>query len=238
MAIGTDLQQFVEAGWGWIQRDINTWVRAMGDLTSVLKEHDLESEDTLKFALRFSAFSIIIAMLVDYPAKQLILGQQFSSAIYISVFILYYVMTFVYAVSSRLVGFAIVTRRRMRVYLIIALFSTVYWPINNLGDYLLWGDKKLAYQLSLPTFDSLFIKDPTKIDPSSTNFDPLYLSYLMSVYVVSVVIVTYVFTRLMPSCRYVFGIGRIRASLLVIGTAIVASVVQSTLMRPVFEFPP
>lgn len=58
--------KLIAAFWGWVKLDADIWLREMIDLKSVLAERDLESEETFVLAIRFSAFSITIAMLVDY----------------------------------------------------------------------------------------------------------------------------------------------------------------------------
>ena len=66
------------AVWGWIKEDISTWARALGNLKAVLEEQDLESNDVIRVALRFSAFSIMIAILVDLPPKWVFVPQSLS----------------------------------------------------------------------------------------------------------------------------------------------------------------
>ena len=61
--------QLIAGFWEWVQQEISTWLRAFGNLKEVLAERDLLSDDTLKFSLRFSAFNIVLAMLVDLPPK-------------------------------------------------------------------------------------------------------------------------------------------------------------------------
>jgi hypothetical protein len=232
MAFGSDLQQFVEAGWDWVQRDANTWVRAMGGLEPVLKEHDFESEDTLRFALRFSAFSIIIAMVVAYPAKQLLLGTQLSYSIYISIFILHYVIVFVYAISARLTGLVIFVHHKMRCYLILSLFATVYLPLIALVNYISFGNKELR-QLIVTGLDM------NNIGGDRSAFIQNYFltskQDVITFWIVFLAVAIYIFTRLVPACQYVLQIGRFKASLRVAGTAAIGARVQMTIMRPILE---
>jgi len=56
MASETVYLQVAKAAWDWIQNDVGMWMRALGDLKTVLMAHDLESDETVIYALRFSAF--------------------------------------------------------------------------------------------------------------------------------------------------------------------------------------
>jgi hypothetical protein len=216
-----DYQQLLEATWEWIERDANTWLRAMGNLTSVLRDHDLESEDTLKFALRFSAFSIVAAMLVDFPVKQLFLSQGFSVTNYVAVFILYYIVTFIFTVSMKLMGIMLRANRTTRVCFVFALFSTVYWPLVNLSDYVFMSDKELYTHVIMQG------------DLTSFPKDKLGLFILGSIIALPAYI--FIFVKLVSACKYVFGLGLARASLMVMGVATLESVVQITLLRPIFD---
>jgi hypothetical protein len=101
--------QLIASFWEWVKQDINTWFRALGNLKEVLAEHDLQSEDTIRFSLRFSAMSIIIAMLVDLPAKAFFAPQSLTVLYAASSFILYYVMIFVYAISLKIASFILIS---------------------------------------------------------------------------------------------------------------------------------
>ena len=82
--------QLIASFWEWSQQEINTWLRAFGNLKEVLAERDLLSEDTFKSSLRFSAFNILIAMLVDLPPKVVFAPKGVSMLMFAALFILYH----------------------------------------------------------------------------------------------------------------------------------------------------
>ncbi len=217
-ASGSGYQELLGAAWEWIKRDADTWVRTLGDLRAVLTEYGLESEDTLKFALRFSAFSILIAMLVDYPAKTLLLGETFSITISRPIFILYYVVTFAVSVALKIMSVIVVARRSMRVCFVMSLFATVYWPLQNLTDYISFSDRTLYTSIL-----DLKLVGPGMTTPS------------IMVALIAVTVAAFMFIKLVSATRYVFRVSLVRSSIMVSGVSVILSVIQVFPMRPIFD---
>jgi hypothetical protein len=144
--------QIAKAAWDWIQQDINVWMRAFGDLQAVLMAHDLESDETVIYALRFSAFSICIAILVDIP-PYIIFGKPLSFTILAADFIVYYIVTFVFAICSKVVAVLVRSNVSLRVCFMMALFVTVYFALANLTDYVTFSDQQIRRTLTreIPT---------------------------------------------------------------------------------------
>src|SRR5215472_13075924 len=134
MASETVYLQVAKAAWDWIQNDVGMWMRALGDLKTVLMAHDLESDETVIYALRFSAFSIFIAILVDVP-PYIIFGKPLSFTILTADFIIYYIVAFVFSIFSKMMAVLVRCKISLRVCLMMALFATVYFALSNLTDY-------------------------------------------------------------------------------------------------------
>lgn len=143
MPVASGFQELAATAWDWVKRDADLWLRAMGDLKVVLIGRDLESEDALLFAIRFSAFSFAVAIAVDYPALVFFTGKNLGLTDILTRVILYYVVTVCSAFSAMLMASIVLARRTFRVCLVTALSFSVYWPIYNLLDYILMSDKKL-----------------------------------------------------------------------------------------------
>ena len=226
MALESDYLQLVGTFWEWIKQDINTWARALGDLRVVISEYDLESDDTFKFVLRFSAFSIIIAMLVDFPTFIVFHAHTMSISFMIVDFILYYILIFLSAISAKVMAFITLAAASMRRCTILALFSSVYFPIENLLDYIIFSNKKLLV---------LYLGDFGKVVDLAheASFD-IVMDFVM-LGIGSVAVLVFMAIRLIAATRYVFHVGTVRAFVIVAGTAIIGAVFQALPMRPFME---
>jgi hypothetical protein len=131
--------QVAKGIWDWTTRR-KYWMRALGDLKTVLTAHDLESDETVIYALRFSAFSVCAAVLVGIPA-QIIFGKTALTSIQIAaIFIFYYVVAFVFAICSKMVAVLVRSKVTLRACLMMALFAMVCWAPCHLLDYIVLSD--------------------------------------------------------------------------------------------------
>jgi pimeloyl-ACP methyl ester carboxylesterase len=230
MASETVYLQVAKAVWDWIQNDVSGWMRALGDLKTVLMAHDLESDDTVIYALRFSAFSISIAVLIDLAAK-IIFGTTPSYTRFAADFILYYVVTFVYAICCKVVAVLMRSKVSLRACFMMALFATVYWAPVNLLDYITFSDLQVRRMLTLGFFD--FSTGSPWLDIPALSSKQLFI--LSMVATLTFIIYLYVAIKMISASRYVFKVGGLRATIIVFGSVSLHDVIQMTLMRPVFE---
>jgi hypothetical protein len=222
MAVESNYLQLVGTFWEWIKQDISTWARALGNLKVVISEYDIESDDTLKFVLRFAAFSIVIAILVDYPAFIVFHEHTMSISFVIVEFILYYIFIFLSAISARIMAFITFSSTSIRRCSILALFASVYLPIQNLLDYIIFSNKKLIAVYSGDIGNILELSREIPLD-------------IVMLGIGSVAISVFVAIRLISATRYVFHVGTVRALVIVAGTAIIQTVFQVLPMRPFME---
>jgi hypothetical protein len=223
MASETVFLQIAKGMWDWVQQDVNTWMRALGDLKTVLTAHDLESDETVIYALRFSAFSVIVAILIGMPA-QIIFGKTPFSYIQIgAIFVLYYVVAFVFAICSRVVAALVRSKVTLRACFMMALFATVYWAPCNLLNYITLSDEKVYKAMTIGG------------DLGITEFSRSQLSILFMSVLVAIPIYLYVMVKMVSASRYVFKVGGLRATIIVLGSVLLAQTIQVTAMRPVFD---
>jgi hypothetical protein len=220
--------QVAKAAWDWIQQDINVWMRALGDLKAVLMARDLESDETVIYALRFSAFSICVAILVDIP-PYIIFGKPLAFKNLIANFILYYIVAFVFAICTKVVAVLVRSNVSLRVCFMMALFATVYFSPVNLIDYVTFSDQQMRRILlrEIPTL-STFAAFATQL----SNEQIFILAILFPL---TTIIYLYVAIKMISASRYVFKVGGFRATVIVSGSVLLHDVIQMTVMRPVFD---
>jgi len=220
--------QVAKAAWDWIQQDINVWMRALGDLKAVLMARDLESDETVIYALRFSAFSICVAILVDIP-PYIIFGKPLTFNNLIANFILYYIVAFVFAICAKVVAVLVRSNVSLRACFMMALFATVYFSPVNLIDYVTFSDQQMRRMLSLeiPTL-STFAAFVTQLS-NEQKFVMLVILFPLTT-----IIYLYVAIKMISASRYVFKVGGFRATIIVSGSVLLHNVIQMTVMRPVF----
>ena len=216
--------QVAKAAWDWIQQDINVWMRALGDLKAVLMARDLESDETVIYALRFSAFSICVAILVDIP-PYIIFGKPLAFKNLIANFILYYIVAFVFAICTKVVAVLVRSTVSLRVCFMMALFATVYFSPVNLIDYVTFSDQQIRRILT------------REIPTLSTSFYTQLLSQqsfilVVIIFTLTTIIYLYVAIKMISASRYVFKVGGLRATIIVSGSVLLHDIMQMTVMRP------
>jgi hypothetical protein len=223
VASETVLFQVAKALWDWIQEDVNTWLRALGDLKTVLMAHDLESDETVIYALRFSAFSVCAAILIGIPAQ--IIFYKLPALTQIgAVFILYYVVAFVFAICSKATAVLVRSKASFRACFMMALFAMVYWAPGSLIDYIDLSDLKVYRLLYLARVD------PRQLDLS------VWDKYIIAITAVAMIpIYSYVFVKMVSASRYVFKVGGLRATIIVLFSSILEQFVQVTILGPLFD---
>jgi hypothetical protein len=223
MAVESGYLQVVGTLWEWAKQDIGVWARALGNLKLLLSEQDLDSDAALVFALRFSAFSVFIAILVDLPPRIFFFSSPVNLMNTLGLFIVYYIDAVIAAVSSKLVATVMRSKISLRTCFMMSLFATVYWPVVNIGNYSFLGDKQL-YKLSLSLksahVDYAFIADRA--------------AQLVTMTIFSAFIITFILAGLIPATKYLFKVGNVRATTIVVGTYVLGSLAQVTLLSPLW----
>jgi hypothetical protein len=223
MAAESGFIQLAGAFWEWLKQDVNLWARAVGDLKSILAEQDLDTDDALKFALRFSALSILIALLASYPAVIFFLPHDIPPIQIAAIFLMYYVIAFLCALGSKIMAIVVRSKTSMRRCFILALMATAYWPLCNLLDYITYSDEKVYRILMLGELGNKSVV--------SADIAKMVVLGLL----VGLAIYLYVFTKLISASRYIFGVGRFRAAIIVLGPAAFQMFFQLVPLKPFFE---
>jgi hypothetical protein len=220
--------QVAKAAWDWIQQDINVWMRALSDLKTVLMARDLESNETVIYALRFSAFSICVAILVDIP-PYIIFSKPLSFTNLTANFILYYIVAFVFAICAKVVAVLVRSNVSLRVCFMMALFATVYYSPVNLIDYVTFSDQQVHRMLSreIPT-SSTFTVFARRL-----SYEQIVI--LAKLLLLTTIIYLYVAIKMIYASRYVFKVGGFRATIIVVGSVLLHDIIKMTVMRPVFD---
>ena len=218
--------QLIASFWEWIQQEINTWLRAFGNLKEVLAERDLLSEDTFKSSLRFSAFNILIAMLVGLPPKVVFAPKGVSMLMFAALFMLYYIMTLAFGLSLKLMSIIVMSKTPMRICLVFALFTTIYWPLNNLLDYVTFSNPELYAAVTTP--DSTILTIFTQAMTAGS------MAWIMSGFI-SMIICAYIFISILPAIRYSFRVGWFRGILILFGSSTLVAVFQILPLRPISQ---
>jgi len=218
--------QLIASFWEWSQQEINTWLRAFGNLKEVLAERDLLSEDTFKSSLRFSAFNILIAMLVDLPPKVVFAPKGVSMLMFAALFMLYYIMTLAFGLSLKLISIIVMSKTPMRICLVFALFTTIYWPLNNLLDYVTFSNPELYAAVTTP--DSTILTIFTQAMTAGS------MAWIMSGFI-SMIICAYIFISILPAIRYSFRVGWFRGILILFGSSTLVAVFQILPLRPISQ---
>jgi len=223
MAAESGYLQLLGAFWQWVQKDIGLWLRAMGSVRDVLAERDLESDYSLSDALRLSAFSILIAIIMDISAEAIFTNASFSIPYGIFLVVAYYLFTVVIALSFRIMSFLLVSKQSMRTCLVMALFMCVYWPLNNVSDFLILGDKYLTLMSSAPSLSVYYI----------VMHEDLFNLTITIAW--TVILYMYIAAKLFSAIRYVFHVGRFRAIVAVVGSGCIFSLALAIPMRPLMQ---
>ena len=218
--------QLIASFWEWSQQEINTWLRAFGNLKEVLAERDLLSEDTFKSSLRFSAFNILIAMLVGLPPKVVFAPKGVSMLMFAALFMLYYIMTLAFGLSLKLISIIVMSKTPMRICLVFALFTTIYWPLNNLLDYVTFSNPELYAAVTTP--DSTILTIFTQAMTAGS------MAWIMSGFI-SMIICAYIFISILPAIRYSFRVGWFRGILILFGSSTLVAVFQILPLRPISQ---
>jgi hypothetical protein len=158
-------------------------------------------------------------MLIEYSARYIFIPKSLSLQGAVALFVLYYVQTFIVASSARILAFIVRSRVSMRKCLVMALFATVYWALNNLLSLVSFSDKDLYRKLIVPTLNDMMDL------PSG----------ILVMALVSLLIMVFVLYNLVNASKYVFSVGTLRATIIVFGTASTQQAMQVTALRPIFE---
>jgi TIR domain len=215
--------QVAKGTWDWVQHDVNTWMRALGDLRTVLTTHDLESDEAVLYALRFSAFSICAAILIGIPAQIIFDKTPVTTALIAAIFVLYYIVAFVFAICSKVVAVLVGSKVTLRACFVMAFFATIYWAPCRLLDYIVKSDQKVYRAMTLG--ENL---DITKLTNAQLRI------FVLSI-VVAIPIYIYIAVKMVSASCYVFKVGGLRATIIVLGAASSEMAIQITVMQPVFD---
>lgn len=220
MAAESGYLQLLGAFWEWVQKDTGLWLRAVGSLRDVLAERELESNETLMESLRLSAFSILIAIIMDVAAEAVFTSHPFSMIYGISLVVVYYISTLAMAIAIKLTSVLIVSVQPMRKCLVIALFTTVYWPLNNLGQFIIYDDKNMTVGM---------FSGKLSHDMSRSSFD-------LAVFELFVLVVgIFIFAKMVSAMKYALRVGLVRAVIAVVGVAAIFGLFVFGPMLPLYR---
>ena len=138
-------------------------------------------------------------------------------------FVLYYIMTFVFCLSLKLMSIIFISRTPIRICLIFALLTTIYWPLNNLMDYIILSDKSLYEAFSTPDIRSFL--------SLTTN----YSMNLIMIYIITLLICSYILVSIIPAIRYSFRVGWLRGMVILFGSSSLVFVFQTFPLRPIWQ---
>jgi hypothetical protein len=209
--------QVLGAFWEWVQKDLGLWLRALGSLRDVLTERDIESDETLITSLRLSAFSLVIAIAMDVAAESIFTRHQFSATYGLSLVVIYYLCTLCYTVGLKLMSILVVSPQSMRKCFVMALFMSVYWPLHNLSQFIVYENGGYL------------------IDVASLKLSNDLPSDVLFAGALTAVVDVFIFVRVTSAIRHVFHVGLIRSMLAAVGDYLIFVFFSFILMRPVVK---
>jgi hypothetical protein len=128
------LLQFLDRAWEWTKQDTSNWLRMFADPNSVVKELNLEKEETLNFSLRLSAFSFAISELLALPARLFFTPKVVDYRFVFSEFVVFYLQILLFSFVLKTVSAMLRCRGTLRACLTLTLLMTVYVVPLSLFD--------------------------------------------------------------------------------------------------------
>jgi hypothetical protein len=216
----------IEAGWKWALENVQRWFHVLQSPSSVLKDIDLDSLESILAALQFSIFPISLSIIIELPIYLLAKDTTFGLVGYvIAKFVAYFAIVFIFAVCQRVSAKMLFGKGTMNACVVATLYATAFWPLVVLAEYTQISNASLLTKMKENVFSGLDGQFVASL--SRTEYVELAGFDLMTG-----VLGVYLLYKFVPVAALTHRVGRLRASMICLSTMIIGQLPIYFLMLP------